>query len=350
MKFINKILYFMSKTDKDIIKCCSHATRSSRAALGLFVLITAIFAFISGTYAISTIFREVNETTGESVISAGGLIISLMAGLLYALLIGNIDREIVSSPSRYAALIRFPLAIILGIVLAYPLELKLMESRITNHLISLNESKNSYSRERKDEQLKALALQEVALVKKIQDEKDEVVEWSKKMHYELGGIRKVGYSGIEGDGPMYKDAKRNMQLHQENVRAAEKELETFRAIYNSKVEIINKDYEFSHRSQSFDFLSRMEALSDLKKKSKGVNTTAWGILLVLIILELTPALLKLVTTFEKKSEYDFLMEGRLAINSASVSVYANNAINEIEKDVNKTNYNYMVNLKNIVRV
>ena len=158
-----------------------------------------------------------------------------------------------------------------------------------------------------------------------------------------------GYSGIQGDGPMYKDAKRNMELHQANVKAVENELESFRAAYPAKLEAINNEYQINHRSQSFDFLSRMEALSDLKQKSKAVNLTAWGILLVLIILELTPALLKLVTTFERKSEYDLLIDGRLAINNTSVSVYANNAINEIEKDVTKANYDDVVNLKNLVR-
>lgn len=349
MKSITDFLFFMSKTDKDIIKNCSHATRSTRAALGLFVLITAIFAFISGTYFISTFFRQINETSGDSFLSFGGWIISLLIGIIWMLFVGNIDREIVSSTSIYAALIRFPLAIILGIVLAYPLELKLMDSRITKHLISLSDSDNSYSKEKKDEQLNALSLQEASLLKTIHNKKEEVAKWSDKMYNELGGFKLQGHTGIKGNGPLYKDAKRNMELHQTNVKTAEKELEAFRVAYPAKLESINNEYKNNHRSQSFDFLSRMEALSDLKQKSKAVNMTAWGILLILIILELTPALLKLVATLEKKSEYDLLMDGRLGINNTSISVYANNAINEIEKDVSKANNDYVVNLKNLVR-
>lgn len=349
MKAISNFLFFMSKSDKDIIQNCSHATRSTRAALGLFVLITAIFAFISGTYAISTMFRQVNETTGESFLSPGGFIISVLAGIIYALLIANIDREIVSSPSRYAALVRFPLAIILGIILAYPLELKLMENRITKHLISISDNENKFTQNRKTEQLNAISLQEATLIKTIEDEKKAVATWSNKMYNEIGGFKVQGNSGIQGDGPIYREAKRNMELHQSNLEQAEEDLKVFRSEYPAKLEEINNEYALNHRSQSYDFLSRMEALADLKTKSKAVNYTAWGILLVLIVLELTPALLKLITTFEKKSEYDLLMDGRLAINNTSISVYANNAINEIERDVSKANYDYVVNLKNLVR-
>jgi hypothetical protein len=349
MKAIANFLHFMSKTDKDIIQNCSNATRSTRAALGLFVTITAVFAFISGTYAISTIFRQVNENTGELYLPIGKLLISIFVGVIYAVLIANIDREIVSSPSKNAALVRFPLAIILGIVLAYPLELKLMEHRITKHLIAMSDSENKSAQLQMNQRLSELSIQETAVLKNIQREKDEVAKWSKLMHAETGGIYILGSSGVAGQGNIFNEAKRNMELHQANQIAEEKELEIFRDSYPEKNQQINKEYELSYRSQSFDFLSQMEALSDLKQKSKAVNLTAWGILLVLIILELTPALLKLITVFEKKSEYDLLMEGRLGINNTSISVYANNAINEIENDVSKANGDYVFNLKNLVK-
>lgn len=350
MKIITNFLYFMSKTDKDIINNCSKATQSTRAASGLFVTITAIFAFFSGTYAISTIFRHVNVTSGESFLSFGGLLFSIFVGIVFAFLIGNIDREIVSSKTWKVALVRFPLAIILGVVMAYPLELRLMENRINKHLISMNDSENSLSQQKRDERLDALSLRENIILENIQNEKDEINKWSTRMHAEIWGINLIDCSGKAGDGPIYTEAKRNMELHQNNQVNAQKELEIFRTSYPLKLETINNEYKSNHRSQSFDFLSQMEALSEMKHKSIVVKMTAWGILLVLIILELTPALLKLISGFEKKTEYDLLMDGRLGINNSSISVYANKAINEIERDVSNTQNDYVINLKTLVRV
>ncbi len=348
MKNLIDFLFFMSNTDRDIIKSCSQATRSGRGALGLFVIITAIFALLSGSYAISTIFRQVNETSGVSFMPFGGKILSAFIGLIYALLIASIDREIVSAKNWYTTLVRFPLALILGVVLAYPLELKLMEGRINKHLISLIDAENKPSKKLRDNKIKELSSLETSLLQEIKTEKKEITKWSDRMHAETGGLQIQGCSGKAGQGIIYAEAERNMKLHQVNLTEAEEALTNLRLDYNTKYETIMKEYEMSQRSQSFDFLSRMEALGDLKGKSKTVKNTVWGILLVLIILELTPALLRLFTVFEK-NEYDLLMEGRQGINNTSISVFANSSISEIERNVNKARTDYISDLKKLVR-
>ena len=350
MKAITNFLLFMSKTDKDIIQYCSRAARSTRAALGLFVVITAILAFISGTYAISTIFQQVDMVSGETFLATRDLLISIFVGCLYAVIIANIDREIVSSSSKLSVLVRLILAIIIGIVLAVPLELKLMEGRINKKLISMSDVENNSAKEIKEESKRMLATQRTELINELKSEKMEINKWSERMHAEIGGIELAGCSGKKGSGPMYLDAQRNLMLHQNNLDQIEKMLESSENSYQGIVNDIENEYEQSFRSQSFDFSSKMEALNFLKRESKTINMTAWGIMLMLIILELTPALIKLINSLEKKTEYDLLMEARLGINNTSVSVYANNAVNEIEKDVNKASYDYVVNLKNLVKV
>jgi len=350
MKTITKFLLFLSKSDKDIISICSNSTRSTKAALGLFVLVTAILAFISGTYALSTIFYQINENTGELYLPLGKLLISIFIGIIYALLIANIDREIVSSSNRYAVLVRLPLAVILGIVLAYPLELKLMESRITKHLITMSDRENETSIVRMQDKITKLSNRESILLNSKQNEKKEIAKWSGLMHAETGGLEISGSSGRAGQGKIFNEAERNMELHKSNLKSIESELIILRDGNKNKLEIINNEYKKNYRAQSFDFLSRMEALSNLKEESQTVNLTAWGILLVLIILELTPALLKLISTYERKTEYDILMEARLGINNTSISSFANNAINEIEQDVNNANNDYVLDMKQLVRI
>lgn len=98
------------------------------ASIGATVLMTAIFAAISGGYAISQITSQVYY--------------SITLGILWGLAIFNIDRFLVMSiDSRGKAMNRFLktlprliLAILIALVIAKPLEVKLFSSRINEQL------------------------------------------------------------------------------------------------------------------------------------------------------------------------------------------------------------------------
>ena len=93
----------------------------------LFILFTAMMAFISGSYAMFFVFSNV--------------ILSLIFGIFWALLIFNLDRFIVNSMHTddkdtlslkkiHTAMPRIIMAIFLGIVISTPLEMKIFNDRI----------------------------------------------------------------------------------------------------------------------------------------------------------------------------------------------------------------------------
>jgi len=153
MKTLKSILYFLSKTDTDVLNHCGQNAKNTRMSLGAFVFFTGFFAFISGTYAISTVF--LNENQNVSIIAT---IFCGLLGLVYSMMIISFDREIVAVTNTWAALIRLPLAILIGIVVAFPLEMKLLEGRIDKQLqINSFAEKLEEFNEKMEKELKSIA-------------------------------------------------------------------------------------------------------------------------------------------------------------------------------------------------
>jgi hypothetical protein len=130
---INDFLIFCSGSDKGLINQCPNSERIKYSSIGATVLLTGILAAISSGYALYTIFR------GEkyAMISAIGF------GLVWATVIFNLDRYIVSSLRKEGnwkkellyATPRFIIAILISLVIAKPLEVRIFASRIEQQIL-----------------------------------------------------------------------------------------------------------------------------------------------------------------------------------------------------------------------
>ena len=118
------------------------------AGIGGIVLFTAVFATLSASYAMFTVFEDVWVSAGF--------------GILWGLMIFNLDRYIVSSIKKtgsfwnqfFMAVPRLILATFLGIVISKPLELKIFEKEVNkqlNTIIQRNKTESvSYTHLHKD--------------------------------------------------------------------------------------------------------------------------------------------------------------------------------------------------------
>lgn len=139
-------LYFLSQTQgnpQEFFIWCSLANedilnknpseKPRMALIGATIVFTAIFAFISGTYALYKIFRN----------SDNSLYYALGIGFFWALVIFTLDRFIVTSIRKegnafkqiYTASPRIILAILLSILISKPLEVKIFEDRIYRQIL-----------------------------------------------------------------------------------------------------------------------------------------------------------------------------------------------------------------------
>lgn len=128
---INSFFWFCAGVNRLLLLSCN-TEHTKYFCIGATVFFTACFAAISGAYALYFVFSG----TPYSVLSA------ICFGLLWGLTIFNIDRYLVISLKKqnkpikefFTALPRILLAIMIGIVIARPLELKIFEKEIKEGL------------------------------------------------------------------------------------------------------------------------------------------------------------------------------------------------------------------------
>ncbi|MFN6036870.1 MAG: DUF4407 domain-containing protein, partial [Bacteroidota bacterium] len=130
---LNELMWYCSGANKEIIRKCAN-DHSKYFGIGGTILFTALMATLSGGYAFFTAFN-----------SSG---LAICFGLFWGAMIFNLDRFIVntmytdnkhtiSGLEILSGLPRIIIAIFLGIVISYPLELKLFEDEINARIEKL---------------------------------------------------------------------------------------------------------------------------------------------------------------------------------------------------------------------
>ena len=124
--WLNEFLWSCAGVNKDILRRCP-SDYAKYAGIGGTILFTALMACFSGGYALSFVFHK--------------WWVGLLFGIFWGLLIFNLDRFIVNTmysdgkvtiswQEIKSGLPRIIMAIFLGIVISYPLELKIFDDEI----------------------------------------------------------------------------------------------------------------------------------------------------------------------------------------------------------------------------
>ena len=126
---LKKFFWMCSGADTDILSDCPKSEQVKFAGIGGTVFFTAVMAFLASAYALFTVF--------DNYFAAIGF------GLIWGLLIFNLDRFIVSTIKKqgkfwkefFQVVPRIVLAVIISVVIAKPLELKIFEKEIDQVLL-----------------------------------------------------------------------------------------------------------------------------------------------------------------------------------------------------------------------
>jgi len=131
MNSLSRFFWFCSGVHIGTLE--KHPTEHNKyIGIGATIFFTGLFAALSGGYAMYFVFK------GDS----GAFFFALLFGLLWGLAIFNMDRYIVSSINKNAsstkqilqATPRILLAIMIGLVISRPLELKIFDKEIKERL------------------------------------------------------------------------------------------------------------------------------------------------------------------------------------------------------------------------
>ena len=136
---VKRFLWWCAGADKRILAYSSYSDHVKYVGIGGVVLATGFMAALSMGFAMHTIFSDVDPNTGERV---GNWFITIPIALVWALIVFNLDRFIVSStgkgdgeskisiPEWGSALPRLFMAVLLGLTISAPLETYIFQKEI----------------------------------------------------------------------------------------------------------------------------------------------------------------------------------------------------------------------------
>lgn len=308
MNFIQQFLALCSGSSLELLKK-SPTDFNKHIGIGGVILFTGVLAALSSGYALYTIFDNMYAAIGF--------------GLLWGLMIFNLDRYIVTSMKKsgnffkqfFVALPRILVAILLGIVISKPLELKIFEKEIEKQL-------NTIVNRNKTELQKNIDVRYADLGKPYQTERQEIygqmtrlrgeIETaSAELEKEIVGTPTETTTGKQGYGP---NALRKTALKKEKISelAAYTEqvqprlLELTKELDQLNVQKEKEIADAKPTEENYNgFAARMQALDELSANNAILGTAALFIALVFISLETAPVLVKLIAP---KGPYDFLLE------------------------------------------
>lgn len=297
---LKQFFILCSGADKKLLEGCSEGEQTKYVGIGATVFFTAVMAFIASAYALFTVFDSVYP--------------ALLFGLVWSLLIFNLDRFIVSTIRKrdsfgsefLQATPRIILAIIIAIVISKPLEIKIFEKEINTVLLK---EKNAMALENKKEVANYFKSDLEKNKAEIASLKSDITKKEKEVnsYYETYIAEAEGTAGTKklGKGPVFKEKIAKHDL-------AKQELDSLQKTNMAK--ITEKEKQSSLLQADLDKkVTQTQPIIDgfdgLMARINALDKLPWlpsfFIMLLFLAIETSPIIAKLLSP---KGEYDFKLE------------------------------------------
>ncbi len=297
---LKNFFWMCSGADPDLLNESPKSEQIKYAGIGGTVFFTAVMAFISGSYALYTVFDNVYT--------------AIPFGLIWGLLIFNLDRFIVSTIKKrdsfwkelLQASPRIVLAIIIAVVISKPLEMKIFEKEINQVLLT---QKNELTLQNQGQ----IALQYTPEINRLQSEieslKNGIDTKEKEVNdlYDTYITEAEGTSGTLklGKGPVYKEKR---EKHDAILQELQQLKESNKAQISEKeaalIQLRNKQDNQVTTSQPI-----IDGFDGLMARINALGKLAWFpsffIFLLFVAIETAPVLAKVMAP---KGVYDIKFE------------------------------------------
>lgn len=290
-----RFLWWCAGAHQDLLKQFP-SEHSKYSGLGGVILATFVLATISAGYAIHSIFDDWRWTIPFAVI--------------WGLIIFNFDRFLVSTMRKYGVsrrkqlwmtIPRIALALLIGVTIARPLELKIFEKEINTKVVE-----NTHKKIQLNDSL--LKTENAALMQTTEAERNRLLARKLGIEDTLHRLQQAYVQEADGTGGSMQRGMENLtrlkmdaytnashqfspELQQLNnsIRAQDSILASAKAGMEEK----RKQYEVATIA-NVGFLERNKALTDLASEETSVFWTSILISLLIILIEIGPILSKLI--------------------------------------------------------
>ena len=334
---VTKFLWWCAGADQQILLRCPMTDRVKYAGIGGLVFCTGFLAFLSGSFAFYTIFGPKDDAIADKTLTTEFAILSLVFGLVWGIIVLNMDRFIISSTGKgikgsdrsqitgwelLNGIPRILIALVLGFAISSPLEVRILKTEVD---AELQNKQDAYLEELNASTEKNIALKMKSKkeeLNKVEDEITEIDSGFEKRRLEIQEQRrlleleaegKTG-SGVAGRGPAYRDKKENLDKMElelnENKAAKEPALNSLkerREKFQSQIDAIEKSRDEKYlinekKSHSLDGL--MERIHISHEIGGWIP---WIILMVFLSIEMGPIFFKMMVS---KGVYEYLLENQ----------------------------------------
>ncbi|MFM2038458.1 MAG: hypothetical protein RL432_1397 [Bacteroidota bacterium] len=345
---VTQLLWWCAGADAYFLNKSPMQDRVKYAGIGGIVLCTGLLACFSGGFAFYTIFGPKNNAIHDSF-SWGALIGSIIFGVVWGLIILNLDRFIVSSTGKgdgtdkvtwkefSQAIPRIIIALILGFAISAPLEIKILESEIDSELSAYQKEyarklnaqtdilfKQNIAKLEKDKQEyeKKLSAYEAEL-KVYDDEIDALVdrqqtEMQDKRAYGFGPVAKKMQADIE---TKRSEKEKFIQLKSSEVASWRKQLDFADDQINKNADDLRQAYKDNEiRSHGYDgLLKRIQISHEIG------GWIPWIIFGVFLCIEMGPIFFKMMLN---KGPYDYMVENYNKLRQVEAGVVSESLLYE----------------------
>jgi hypothetical protein len=350
--------------DRYILDRSTYSDQIKYFCLGGIVIATGVLAGLAGGYAIYTIF-EPKGSALDSEMDLRTLIFALIFGVIWGLVIFNIDRFIVTSTGKgdgtekitkqefVSAIPRIIMGVIIALTISKPIEIRMFKSEIDQQLFQKQENLKQKAKKDAeifyDDEIERYKLGKERLQNEISQKEQRYYDLEEIARQELDG---TGGSGNANPGPIYQAKKANAENAKKNWSRTEKvNLEQIKLRDEKIDELLDEK-----KQKIANSIEEAEKLDGLLERIKLAHKVAgWEIslfiTLLFMVIELTPIFFKMMLI---KGPYDYMDENirELAKAEAGIEVHYNFYINKDEltknlkeeenNNINKTTYGYEV--------
>ena len=341
---VTRFLWSCAGADAYLLARCPHSDSVKFQGVGGIVLATAVLAFASGAYAFYTVFEPRTGMALARGIHWPTVWMSTFAGAVWGLVIFNIDRFIVSSTGKgdgseriswaelRQAIPRLLMAVLLGVCISAPLEIRILKPEID---AQLELEQNAYLARLNDQTESRFAATKAELVAKVDEARgrlDARADYFEERRREINAQRrrleleaegKTG-SGVAGRGPAWRDKKETLdqmmvELERDRARDEDKNrpLEADVARWRAELESLDEAQTAALASN----LAQARHLDGLMKRIHISHEIGGAvpifILLLLLAIETGPIFFKMML---RKGAYDYLVENEMRLAAARAGV------------------------------
>ncbi len=317
---IMRFLWKAAGGDRYILERATYSDQIKYMCLGGIVFATGAMAGLAGGYAFYTIFSP-KDSALIDVVDYPTVVLSIVFGIIWGLMIFNIDRFIVTSTGKgdgtekitwdefKSAIPRIIMGAIIAITISKPIEIRMFQTEINNKLYAKQQQLQKELEEKTfanfEERLKVVE----GDINKVEIERNDLNERIKKAENEyIDQLNGRVPGSIPGDGKLSGALKLKLDdLMKQLERFDQQNSDKIKEADNMRKKILEeRDAVLATNVQVAKGLDGLLERIKLAHEVAGLTITIFITLLFLSI-ELTPIFFKLMLN---KTPYDYLSENR----------------------------------------